>query len=127
MGVIRFAFSAGDYKNYAGQLHTTHCATIGELREEIKNIPDETRIVIYHQGEVARVEGFRADFPEKLRICAGEYTRLAGIQAAAQQSMTVGQLRRHIALLPKDCIITATDGKLSAPVYGFQKVCGSTA
>lgn len=127
MGVLRFAFSAGDYASFAGQLRTSHCATIGELREELKNIPDETRIVLYRHGEVARIDGFRSDFPDRFSICSGEYMRVALMQAAESQSMTVGQLRRHIALLPKSCIITATNGQLSAPVYGFQKVCGSTA
>lgn len=126
MGVIRFAFTAGEYANYEGQLHTKNCATIGELREEIKNLPDETRIVIYHQGTVARAEGFRRDFPERFRIVAGKYLRIGCIQAVESESMTIGDLRRHIALLPKDCIVTATDGKLSAPVYGFQKVCSTT-
>lgn len=123
MSVIRFAFATGEFKQYGMAQSARSCATVGELREELKGVPDETRIVLYHQGEVAPVLGFKKTIGERFSAVAGNFVRMALLQSAVIQSMTVGQLRAELLLLPKDYVVTSIKDGLSAPVYGFQKVC----
>ncbi len=123
MSVIRFAFATGEFKKYGMAQSAKSCATVGELREELKGVPDETRIVAYHQGDVAAITGFHKTVGERFSAVTGSFVRMALLQNAIIKSMTVGQLRAELLLLPKDYVVTCIQDGLSAPVYGFHKVC----
>lgn len=106
---INFAIAAGEYADRIGGSY----ADTEEMKRELKGVPDDCPIVVYHNGKAAPVYG--------VDKTAGQLEIVAGKPGRVTDTWTAGQLRKRLLLCLTSCRVVVTNGRQQAPVYGFHR------
>lgn len=97
--------------------------TVGEIRQKIRNTSDSVSLVIKHNGDLIPITGIKTTLPLLMNVVAGEtgkYTVFC--DRMRSDTLTAGDLRRAMKLIPGKCQITVRyqDGSI-APIYSLER------
>lgn len=100
--------------------------TVGDVRQKVNNTSDGFPLVIRHNGESAPVTGIKTLFPHSVILIAGEFSVYhAFSDRMRKNTVSAGDLRRAIKLLPEKCKISVKyQDSSAAPIYGLEKMDG---